>query len=77
VAILKPAPSTSRRQRSENTLAVHINATSSESDWEISDDGIVGRGLDSIGRQMKDGFKNVRWHLDRRRRGDSEKPANI
>jgi acetamidase/formamidase len=46
-------------------------------DWAISDDGIVGRGLDSDwAAKMKDGFKNVRWHLDRENGVASpEKPA--
>ncbi len=35
-------------------------------DWAISDDGIVGRALDpDFAVKMKDGFKNVRWRLDR------------
>ena len=34
----------------------------------MSDDGIVGRALDpEFAVKMKDGFKNVRWHLDRQR----------
>ena len=37
-------------------------------DWAISDDGIVGRALDpGFAVKMKDGFKNVRWRLDRQR----------
>jgi amidase len=37
-------------------------------DSAISDDGIVGRALDSdFAVKMKDGFKNVRWRLDRER----------
>jgi amidase len=49
-----------------DTLAVHITRLRLNRDWAISDDGIVGRGLDSdLAVKMKDGFKDVRWHLDR------------
>jgi amidase len=48
-----------------DTLAVHITRLRLNRDWAISDDGIVGRGLDSdLAAKMKDGFKTVRWHLD-------------
>jgi acetamidase/formamidase len=48
-----------------DTLAVHITKLRLNRDYAISDDGIVGRGLDSDwAAKMKDGFKNVRWHLD-------------
>jgi acetamidase/formamidase len=48
-----------------DTLAVHITRLRLNRDYAISDDGIVGRGLDSDWAvKMKDGFKNVRWHLD-------------
>jgi amidase len=48
-----------------DTLAVHITRLRLNRDWAISDDGIVGRALDSdLAVKMKDGFKNVRWHLD-------------
>jgi amidase len=60
-----------------DTLAVHIVRLRLNRDWAISDDGIVGRGLDSDwAAKMKDGFKNVRWHLDRENGVASpEKPA--
>src|SRR5438477_2455394 len=60
-----------------DTLAVHINRLRLNRDWAISDDGIVGRGLDSDwAAKMKDGFKNVRWHLDRENGvATPEKPA--
>ena len=60
-----------------DTLAVHINRLRLNRDWAISDDGIVGRGLDSEwAAKMKDGFKNVRWHLDRENGvATPEKPA--
>jgi len=46
-------------------LAVHIMKLRLNRDYAISDDGIVGRALDSDwAAKMKDGFKNVRWHLD-------------
>jgi amidase len=48
-----------------DTLVVHITRLRLNRDYAISDDGIVGRGLDSDWAvKMKDGFKNVRWHLD-------------
>jgi amidase len=48
-----------------DTLVVHINRLRLNRDYAISDDGIVGRGLNSdLAVKMKDGFKNVRWHLD-------------
>jgi amidase len=49
-------------------LVVHLNRIRLNRDWAISDDGIVGRALDAdFAVKMKDGFKNVRWHLDRQR----------
>ena len=48
-----------------DTLVMHITRLRLNRDYAISDDGIVGRGLDSEWAvKMKDGFKNVRWHLD-------------
>jgi acetamidase/formamidase len=48
-----------------DTLAVHITKLRLNRDYAISDDGIVGRALDSDWAvKMKDGFKNVRWRLD-------------
>jgi hypothetical protein len=48
-----------------DTLAVHITRLRLNRDYAISDDGIVGRGLDGDWAvKMKDGFRNVRWHLD-------------
>ena len=60
-----------------DTLVVHITKLRLNRDYAISDDGIVGRGLDSDWAvKMKDGFKNVRWHLDRENGVASpEKPA--
>jgi acetamidase/formamidase len=47
-------------------LAVHLTRLRLNRDWAMSDDGIVDRGVDSdLAVKMKDGFKNVRWHLDR------------
>jgi amidase len=46
-------------------LAVHLTRLRLNRDWAISDDGIVDRGVDSdLAVKVKDGFKNVRWHLD-------------
>ncbi len=48
-----------------DTLAIHFTRVRLNRDWAISDDGIVGRGLDADwAEKMKDTFKNVRWHLD-------------
>jgi acetamidase/formamidase len=45
-----------------------LNRVRLNRDWAISDDGIVGRALDAaFAVKMKDGFKNVRWRLDRQR----------
>ncbi len=60
-----------------DTLVVHITRLRLNRDWAMSDDGIVGRGLDSdLAVKMKDGGKTVRWHLDVDRGVASpEKPA--
>jgi amidase len=51
-----------------DVLVVHLNRVRLNRDWAISDDGIVGRALDpDLAIKMKDGFKNVRWRLDRQR----------
>jgi len=60
-----------------DTLVVHLTRVRLNRDWAISDDGVVERGLTSdLATKMKDGFKNVRWHLDRERGvATPEKPA--
>jgi acetamidase/formamidase len=60
-----------------DTLAVHIMRLRLNRDYAISDDGIVGRGLDTDWAvKMKDGFKDVRWHLDLANgTASSEKPG--
>ena len=51
-----------------DVLAVHLNRVRLNRDWAISDDGIVGRALNpEFAVKMKDGFKDVRWRLDRQR----------
>jgi acetamidase/formamidase len=51
-----------------DVLVVRLNRLRLNRDWAISDDGIVGRALDGdLAVKMKDGFKSVRWHLDRPR----------
>jgi len=51
-----------------DVLVVHLSRIRLNRDWAISDDGIVGRALDpDFAVKMKDGFKNVRWRLDRQR----------
>lgn len=48
-----------------DTLVVHFARVRLNRDWAVSDDAIVGRGLDSdLAVKMKDGGKSVRWHLD-------------
>jgi len=48
-----------------DTLAVHFTRVRLNRDWAMSDDAIVGRGLDSdLAAKMKDTGKQVRWHLD-------------
>jgi len=49
-------------------LVVRLNRVRLNRDWAISDDGIVDRALaPDFAVKMKDGFKNVRWRLDRGR----------
>ena len=51
-----------------DVLVVRLNRVRLNRDWAISDDGIVGRALNAdLAVKMKDGFKNVRWRLDRER----------
>jgi acetamidase/formamidase len=58
-------------------LVVRLNRVRLNRDWAISDDGIVDRALaPDFAVKMKDGFKNVRWHLDRQRGvATPEKPS--
>jgi len=60
-----------------DTLVVHFTRLKLNRDWAISDDGIVDRAADSdLAVKNKDGWKNVRWHLDLTKGTDSpEKPA--
>jgi acetamidase/formamidase len=51
-----------------DVLVVRLNRVRLNRDWAISDDGIVGRALNAdLAVKMKDGFKTVRWRLDRER----------
>src|SRR2546426_3780010 len=51
-----------------DVLVVRLNRVRLNRDWAVSDDGIVGRALDpDFAVKVKDGFKTVRWHLDRQR----------
>jgi amidase len=46
-------------------LVVHLTRIRLNRDWAMSDDAVVGRGLDpDLSVKMKDGGKDVRWHLD-------------
>ena len=48
-----------------DVLAVHLTRVRLNRDWAESDDFLVGRAVDSdLAVKMKDGGKNVRWHLD-------------
>ncbi|HUN62811.1 MAG TPA: acetamidase/formamidase family protein [Candidatus Sulfotelmatobacter sp.] len=48
-----------------DTMVVHLVRLRLNRDWAMSDDAIVGRGLDSdLAVKMKDAGKVVRWHLD-------------
>jgi len=51
-----------------DVLVVRLNRVRLNRDWAISDDGIVSRALNpDFAVKMKDGFKDVRWRLDRQR----------
>jgi acetamidase/formamidase len=51
-----------------DVLVVHIDRLRLNRDYAISTDGIVPRALGTqLAVKMKDGFKTVRWHLDRER----------
>jgi amidase len=48
-----------------DTLVVHLIRVRLNRDWALSDDFVVGRAVDSdLAVKMKDGGKNIRWHLD-------------
>ena len=48
-----------------DTLAVHITRLKLNRDWAISDDYLVDRATDrDLAVKMKDGGKDIRWHLD-------------
>ena len=61
-----------------DTLVVHIVRLKLNRDTAISDDGLVGRALNSgLAVSMKDVGKNVTWHLDRERgMATSERPGD-
>jgi len=51
-----------------DTLVVHLTRVRLNRDWAGSDDFIVGRAVDSeLAIKMKDGGKQIRWHLNRER----------
>jgi acetamidase/formamidase len=60
-----------------DTVAIHFTRIRLNRDWAVSDDGVVDRAKDSgMAVKMKDGWKNVRWHLDLAKGTASpEKPA--
>jgi amidase len=48
-----------------DTLAVHLTRVRLNRDYAVSDDALVGRGLNSdLAVKMKDGGQTVVWHLD-------------
>jgi acetamidase/formamidase len=61
-----------------DTLVVHFTRIRLNRDYAISDDGIVGRAIDSdMAVKLKDAGNNVRWHLDRERMvATSERPGD-
>jgi len=60
-----------------DTLVVHLTRVRLNRDWADSDDFLVGRAVDSdLAVKMKEGGKQVRWHLDAERGvATPEKPA--
>lgn len=60
-----------------DTLSVHINRLRLNRNWAGSDDGIVGRALDSrLAGKMHDNWKSVKWHLDLQANTGSPEPAS-
>jgi len=48
-----------------DTLVVHITRLKLNRDWAVSDDYLVDRATDrDLAVKMKDGGKDIRWHLD-------------
>ncbi len=60
-----------------DTLVIHLSRLRLNRDWAMSDDAVVGRGLDSdLAVKMKDGGRQVRWHLDTQQGiASTDKPA--
>ena len=60
-----------------DTVVVHFTRIKLNRDWAMSDDGIVDRAADNdFAVKNKDGWKNVRWHLDAAKGiASPEKPA--
>jgi amidase len=60
-----------------DTLVVRLMRLRLNRDWAVSDDGIVDRATDNdLAVKIKDGWKNVRWQLDRTKGvARPEKPA--
>ncbi len=51
-----------------DTLVIHLTRVRLNRDWAMSDDFVVGRALDNdLAVKMKDGGKQIRWHLDLQR----------
>jgi acetamidase/formamidase len=59
-------------------LVVHVVKLRLNRDYAVSDDGIVGRGMNGdLAVKMKDGGGSVRWHLDAAKGvATSEKPGD-
>lgn len=60
-----------------DTLVVHINRLRLNRDWASSDDGIVGRALDSdLAVKTRENRKSIRWHLDLQANTATPEPAS-
>src|SRR5262245_17061409 len=60
-----------------DVLVIHLTRVRLNRDWATSDDGLVARVLDpEFAVKMRNGFKNIRWRLDRQRGvATPEKPS--
>jgi len=60
-----------------DTLVVHINRLRLNREWAGSDDGIVGRAMDSdLAVKTRENRKSIRWHLDLRANTATPEPAS-
>ncbi len=60
-----------------DTLVVHIHRLRLNRDWAGSDDGIVGRALNSdLAVKTRENHKPIKWHLDRNANTATPEPAS-